>query len=531
MSASTGFHTAPIGDRPTKNILLTIVKDVDANRDHLIKHLGEVTAEMVLGHMHEEHVSGRYREFNLLRGDQDRHGFEWILLMGLGDEKDLTHPHKLHDRLRGSVATAARLFRRKHIEDFAVDDFSDFGVEPRASGRLIAEGLILGTYRFERYKSEKNRKYRHSPGISAVHVLTDDDPDAVARGMHEGSARARSACLSRDLVNTPAQDCNPESFAAEAQRVADESDGLSCQILTREDMEREGMGLHLAVGRGSCHAPRVAILSRTPRGKEAGFDLALVGKGVTFDSGGYDLKPSAAMFGMHGDMAGAAAVIGAMQAIDALNLPLNVVGLMPLAENLVNSVAYKCADVLKSHKGTTVEIGNTDAEGRLLLADSLSYACDNFKPSYVVDLATLTGAVVGALGRFVSGMFVSGNDAEIREELAQSLSACGKESGELLWQLPLYDDYRLQLGSSVADLSNCDTDRGAGAGAITAAIFLKQFVDFDVVKGWAHLDIAGTSTVDRRIVYNKAPYLPREGATGFGVRTLVSLAEDIASRL
>jgi leucyl aminopeptidase len=518
------FHVVPLNDRSTRSIVLTIFDGVDENREHLLKHLGERTAQMVMRLIEEKHVSGQYKEFNLLRGDRDRHGLDWILLMGLGKKKDIGQDYRLHDRIRSVVAIGARHFRRKHIDTFAVDDFSDLGLTPETAGRLISEGAMLGTYRYERYKSEPRGE-----NTKAIYVLHGGDGDALRRALHEGSVGAHGTVLTRDLVNTPASDLTPLGFAEEARKVVEATPALGLEVLKKADMERERMGLHLAVGRGSEHEPCVTIVKYAPRGEAAGWDLALVGKGVTYDTGGYDLKLSGGMYRMYGDMAGAGAVLGAMQAIAGLGLGLNVVGIMPLAENMISGHAYKAGDILKSRKGLHVEITNTDAEGRLLLADSLTYACDRFRPRYLVDAATLTGAIVMALGHFVSGVFTNAKDEAADDDLAGRLLKAGRHTGEWIWRMPVDDDYKVQLSSDVADLVNAQTDRASGAGAITAAVFLKQFVDFDAVQAWAHLDIAGTSLMERTLIYNKVPYWPKEGGTGFGVRLLTRFAEDLAA--
>jgi leucyl aminopeptidase len=522
-NANIEFHVVPLADRTARSIMLTIFDGIDENREHLVKHLGERTAQMVIELMQEHQVSGKYKEFNLLRGDRDRHGLDWILLMGLGKKKESIFWYRLHDRVRSLVASAARHFRRKYVETFAVDDFSDFGISAEAAGRLITEGALLGLYRFERYKSEPREQT-----IRSIYVLNSGDSEALKRSLREGAISAGNTLLVRDLVNTPSSDLTPLKFAEEARQVAETTPGLRFEILDKAGMEREKMGLHLAVARGSEADPCVAVVSYCPRGEAAGWDLAMVGKGVTYDSGGYDLKLSGGMYRMYGDMAGAAAVLGAVRTTAQLGLPLNVVGIMPLAENMISGRAYKAGDILKSRKGLSVEITNTDAEGRLLLADSLSYACDRYRPAYLVDIATLTGAIVIALGHFVTGLFTYAKAHPADAELAEKLLSAGHTTGEWTWRMPVDDDYKVQLSSDVADLVNAQTDRSAGAGSITAAVFLKQFIDFDVVKAWAHLDIAGTSLMERTLIYNKCPYWPKEGATGVGVRLLSHFAEQVA---
>jgi leucyl aminopeptidase len=283
-------------------------------------------------------------------------------------------------------------------------------------------------------------------------------------------------------------------------------------------MKQLGMNTILAVNAGSVEPPKVVVLEYNGAG-ENGKTLGLVGKGITFDSGGLSLKPADAMFRMHSDMAGAAAVLGAMQAIAKQNLPINVVGVMGLTENLVDSHSYKVGDIIKTMEGKTVEILNTDAEGRLVLADCLTYIRQYKKIDYLIDLATLTGAIIIALGAFATGLMTN------NQELADFVKEAGEVSGERVWQLPLYDDYKTQIKSDVADLENSG---GRPAGSITAAIFLKEFVG-DVP--WVHLDIAGTATMDESIMnYAKNPFLPKEGATGVGTRMMYHLAEILINK-
>ena len=296
------------------------------------------------------------------------------------------------------------------------------------------------------------------------------------------------------------------------------------------EMEAEHMGLHLAVARGSNAEPAVCILEYVPEGQErdGAWPLVLVGKGVTFDAGGLDIKSSSGMRRMYRDMAGAGAVLGAMRAIAACNVPMKVAALMPCSENMVNGEAFRPGDILTSRKGITVEVANTDAEGRLLLADSLTLACDRYAPESIIDAATLTGAVRVALGLFVTGLLTHSEDPDEDEGFADLFTGAGRRAGEWVWRLPVDEDYKVQLGSRVADIANCNLDGKTGAGTITAAVFLKQFIDFDVVEGWAHLDIAATAFMERTVIYNRSAYMPREGATAVGVRLLTEFAERLS---
>ncbi len=537
MTPTIQFKAVSRDDRSSRNLMVAIFDGIEENREHLVKYLGEGTAETVLELIETHRIGGSYKAVNLLPGDRQKHGFDWLLFMGLGKKSEIRHIYRLHDRLRSVVAIAAREFRGKHFSDFAVDDFADYGVPAEIAGQLVVEGAMLGTYRFDRYldnggaaggKKDEDAEARCE--IEKILILTDGQEETLTTAIERGVSRSTGTCMARDLVNTPAGDLTPGLFADEARKVAQANPGLRLQVLSAKDMEKLGMGLHLAVAQGSENAPCVVILEHCPRGAEAGWDLAMVGKGVTFDSGGYNIKPSGGMTRMYGDMAGAAAVLGAMQVISEAGTDVNVVGIMPLAENLVSGHAFKPGDILRSHQGKTVEILNTDAEGRLLLADSLSYACEHYKPRHMVDIATLTGAIVVALGHFVSGLFTHANTREEDDAFTALLYAAGRGSAEWLWRLPVDDDYLVQLESEAADIANCNLDRATGGGAITAAVFLKQFIDFDTVKAWGHLDIAASALVERALIYNKCPYQPKAGATGVGVRLLAGLAEQLLTQ-
>jgi leucyl aminopeptidase len=328
--------------------------------------------------------------------------------------------------------------------------------------------------------------------------------EAVKAGAERGRLIAESVCFARDLANEPGVSLPPRTLAERARTLAQEF-ALECQVLTEKELEAEGMAGILGVARGSEEPPRLIVLQHRPQ-KKAESPTVLVGKGVTFDSGGISIKPREGMEAMKYDMSGAAAVLGAMRAVALLKLPLHVVGLVPAVENLPSGKALKPGDILRYSNGKTVEVTNTDAEGRLILADALLYA-ERFKPRAVIDLATLTGACVVALGKEAAGLFC--NDSELLEKLQRA----SQRSGERLWELPLYEEYKRLLKSEVADIGNSVLARGSTpqAGASAGAVFLKEFVTYP----WAHLDIAGTANdMETRV------YCPK-GATGFGVRLLM----------
>ena len=336
--------------------------------------------------------------------------------------------------------------------------------------------------------------------VTSVRLSVDGDEGTVGEAVRVGGTIGRGVNFARTLQSRPGNVATPTHLADEAARMASET-GLTATVMGPEELLAEEMHAILAVSRGSVEEPRLIVLEHNG-GSEGDPPLVLVGKGLTFDAGGISIKPAKGMEDMKFDMSGGAAVIGAMQAIAELKVPLNVVGIIPSSENLPSGTAMKPGDIIDSREGKTIEVVNTDAEGRLILADALSYA-QTFDPAAIVDCATLTGAVVIALGHHAAG--VLGND----DGLVEELRVAGERSGERCWPLPLWDDYMRQLDSDVADIVNVG---GRSAGTITAACFLSAFVG-DCT--WAHLDIAGTAYGE-----GKRPY-ERKGGVGFPARLLV----------
>jgi leucyl aminopeptidase len=369
-----------------------------------------------------------------------------------------------------------------------------------AAAEAVAVGALLGGYAFTRYRQD-------SPRPAAITVLTSaDDADAIR---HRAQALAGAVSLARDLVNTAPSDLFPETLADEAQRVAAAA-GLQAEVLDEKALERGGYGGIVGVGQGSVHPPRLVRLEYAP--EQADTTVVFIGKGITFDSGGLSLKPPKSMETMKSDMGGAAAIVGAMQAIAALSPAVRVIGYLPIAENMPSGTAQRPSDVLTMYGGKTVEVLNTDAEGRLVLADALARSAED-SPDVVVDVATLTGAQVVALGTRISA--VMANDDGLRDAVV----AAADRAGEAMWPMPLPGELRKGLDSTVADLANVAADRSGGM--LVAGLFLREFVPAGV--RWAHLDIAGPS-------FNDGPphgYTPK-GGTGAATRALVQIALDAA---
>jgi leucyl aminopeptidase len=409
------------------------------------------------------------------------------------------------ERLR-RVASAAALSARQRR--FARIGFLNRGLDNATdSAQAITEGLVLASYSGDRYKSGE----RGGPPAERT-VLVDHpaaDAAAIERAVERGCVLAESCNIARDLCNEPSNVLTPSVFADRAAAIG-RSASLSVQVLDEDELARLRMGLLLGVGRGSAEPPRMIVLRYDPPGAPVAPVLGLVGKGITFDTGGISIKPADGMEKMKDDMAGGAAVIGALRAIALLKAPIRVIGVVPTAENMPGGRAIKPGDVLTGGSGKTVEVINTDAEGRLILGDGLWYA-QELGATHLVDVATLTGACVVALGRAASGLF---GQPDAWVDVIRKVS---QRSGDRCWPMPLYDEYADQLRSEIADMMNTG---GRPAGACTAAMFLKEFAGG---LPWAHLDVAGTAWID-----DAKPWLAK-GPTGVAVRTLAELAFTSAS--
>jgi leucyl aminopeptidase len=426
-------------------------------------------------------------------------------LVALGKEGD--EQERLRDAAAKGAALAARIGAQRPALALS-------GLDAEAAAALV-EGFILGGYRFLDYKTGD----AGTPPAETLTLVTGEATDAVHQAAHAALIRAEAACLARDLVNRSPHD-KTAPLLAEATRALAEAAGLRCEVWDRERIEAERMGGLLAVSRGSQAPPRFVVLEHRPQAPVNDRPVVLVGKAVVFDTGGLSLKPTKnSMDRMKADMAGGAAVIGAVVAAARLALPVHVVALVPMTDNRPGEDAYVPGDVVTMRSGLTVEVLNTDAEGRMLLADALDYA-KTFEPELVVDVATLTGAAVIALGDRVAGLLTpEGDGAEAR---TRALVEAGRRTGEWVHPLPMHAHYAALLESDVADLKNVG---GPGAGTISAAKFLERFTqhaDGEAAYPWAHLDIAGPAFID-----SPQPYRPK-GGTGFGARLLTALLEERA---
>jgi leucyl aminopeptidase len=431
----------------------------------------------------------------VIRRDGDRFAAGAVLLVGVGDKAAFTPTtmRRALGRAAGSLdrfGTAATTFpQAASARDLA------------AAAQATVEGIVLGGYRFDRYKTAKA-----APGLTRVTVLGSARANAktAREAIRRGRIVAEAACWARDLVNTPAGDMPPAQIAREAQKMARQV-GLRCKVWGKPELEKGGFGGILGVGAGSINPPRLIELFYTGAGKEK--PIALTGKGIAFDSGGLSIKDAKGMETMKDDMGGAASIMATMKAIAQLKPKVNVIAAIPSSENMPSGSATKPGDVLRHRGGKTSEVLNTDAEGRLVLADALAYLAEK-EPKVIIDTATLTGACMIALGDQVTGAM--GND----DALFRDIAAAGEAVGETMWQLPLFADYRRLIDSNIADVKNIGERYG---GAITAAWFLAEFVGDTP---WIHLDVAGPAFSE------KGNDLGPKGGTGVPVRTLVRYVLD-----
>jgi len=418
-----------------------------------------------------------------------------LLLVGLGPSRSIGAESL---RLMGGTALKEAVALKARSVAMVVPQVGRRGFTAQGAGQALAEGAGSGGYLFEEYRSSDRKE---EPGSVTVVASDAKSSRALRAGVEVGAIISDSVRLARDLVNHPANVATPTMLAQQAQK-AGKAAGLKVEVWGPEEIEKKGMGAIMAVSAGSSQPARVIVLRHT--GARKGKPIVLVGKGLTFDSGGISIKPADGMDRMKSDMAAGAAVIATLVCVGRLKLKANVVGIVPATENMSGASAYRPGDVIKTFDGQTIEIMNTDAEGRLVLADALGYA-KTLDPAAIVDMATLTGSCVVALGHHASGLM--GTDGALMTRIEKA----GEATHERVWRLPLWEDYMEQIKSDIADMKNTG---GRPAGAITAACLLSKFVGG---VPWAHLDIAGTAWAEK-----DKGYVPK-GATGVGVRLMVEL--------
>ncbi|MBF0626138.1 MAG: leucyl aminopeptidase [Magnetococcales bacterium] len=460
---------------------------------------GAPVEQAVTRALKDKWLTGKTGEILILPAPYHGEGhFRRVLLLGLGKRREIT-PESLR-AAGGHVVAAAHKNRIERLLLLPSLDRHNMG--RLAGAEALAEGALLGAYRFEHYRKKKSPDKTSHPRQLDLAIRLEQRSKLVKR-LQRTTTVVRGVTLARDLANHPGNVVDPDYLARLARELGERLP-IKTTILDEQDLRQAGMNGILAVGQGSTKPPRLIIMEYRNGGETP--PLAVVGKAITFDSGGLSLKPPAKMEEMKYDMSGGAAVFGFLQAIAELKLPINVVGLVPTAENMPSGTAQRPGDVIRTAKGLFVEVINTDAEGRLILADALHHA-EIFEPKAVIDLATLTGACTIALGHHCCGL-LSNHDG-----LAKKVAWAGRKAGERTWRLPMFPEYRKVLESTIADLKNVGDQ---GAGTITAACFLSRFVGPD--RPWVHLDIAGTAWE-----HTGRPHIAK-GSAGFGVRLLCRLA-------
>jgi leucyl aminopeptidase len=499
--------TGRVGDADVQALAVAVFKDEQAHEGFL-QELDAATGGLIKSVIESEELTGKEGETVYVHLGDGHEGLKAkrLLLVGVGERDSYKSAQVSH-----MAGTAARALRARNVKTIGLITRAAEGDVERTTAAAV-EGLLMALFEPDKYRTV-DKEARIVERL--VLIAQGASEDMLRRGAERGRIIGESVNFTRDLANEPGAYMTPTIMAERARAIASEF-GLEVDVLDRERMEALGMGSLLSVARGSEEPPALIVLKYTPEGFDAsaGADganggdglLALVGKGVTFDSGGISLKPGENMELMKYDMTGGATVLGVMRAVAQLKPPMPLLGVVPATENLPSGKATKPGDVVRAMSGKTIEVINTDAEGRLILADAISYA-KKLGATRIIDLATLTGAVSIALGDVNTGIL--GTDQELIDEVIAS----GREVGEKLWQLPLDKEYTKQIKSDIADIKNVG---GRKAGTITAAAFLKEFADG---VAWAHLDIAGTAWGD-----DAKPYRAK-GPTGVGVRTLLNLIE------
>jgi leucyl aminopeptidase len=471
------------------------LSEVDADLLAVLLFDGDEPPEPLAGAPGSEDVKGGYKKTTLVHPDSPRRA----LVVGLGDREEF-EPERA--RVAGAIAARTAASMEAGSLALAGPDTAD----PKALATALVEGAILASYRFDRFKSRKDGDEEPSKNLEQITVIGDS---GLTEAIETARVGAEAENLARELQDLPSNVVTPSYLATRAKAIADEHPKVTAETLGRKQIADKHMGGLEAVSKGTAEEPQLIVLRYEAGGD--GETLGLVGKGVTFDTGGISIKPAAGMHEMKMDMSGAAAVLEAVSAIAQLEVPINLVAVIPSTENMPSGTAVKPGDIITQLNGKTVEVNNTDAEGRLILADALAYAVE-LGADRIVDLATLTGAVLIALGSTYAAL-ISNDDA-----FAAEVEGAAGRTGELAWRLPLHPEYKELTKGSAADLTNASAKRKAGT--IYAGSFLEEFVDG---KPWVHLDIAGTAWDVGREYVGKGP-------TGFGVRLLVDLARSLADK-
>ena len=479
-----------VDDSSLSSEILVLGRFKDSNVEKSISFLGKQDQKNILDSLSIDLSDGDSGDYIILPGSSN---FKRIMLFNLGDKKKLTN-----DKMRAFGSKLYSLVNSKKITKMVLDTKS-FSMSSNDKSQSMIEGMVLGSYKFEDYKSNKNKKNY----LTDISLTGSIDKTIVKKAQIIGE----SVCFARDLGNHPANILTPTYLANESKRIS-KAKNMKCTVIDVSKFEKMGLGSFYGVARGA-KEPAKMIIVEYNGGSKSQKPIALVGKGLTFDTGGISLKPGARMDEMKFDMCGSATVMGVMNAVSILQPKINIIFAIGSTENMPGSDAQRPGDIVTAYNGKTIEVLNTDAEGRLVLADVLSYVDKNYKPQFMIDFATLTGAVLVALGHRASGLM--GNDDKLINRIKKSSIA----TGEKVWELPLWDEYSKDIQGKYADIQNLGQ---AGAGTITAGAFLKEFVGDTP---WCHLDIAGTAWGPK-----EPEYQPTVGATGVAVRLIYHLIEN-----
>jgi leucyl aminopeptidase len=494
------LSTQPLTDQQHASVALLLPQDFEFGAE--LKELQNAYCPALPAYIKQERFKGGAGSIVTVNGI--KHDTPcWILLAGVGKPDSSS---QAIERARRAIGSLVKTLQNKKLSECAIrlPKATLFKVDTAYLVREIAICAAMAAYRFDDFITDDENKVNKA--LKLTFVVDPEDLDAAQKGLNEGMCIAQAVNQTRHWIDLPGGHIYPAIIADHARDIAQKY-GLGCTIFDKKKLAEEGMGGILGVSAGSQHDPRLVIMEYTPAAKNVP-TLVFVGKGITFDSGGLSLKPAQSMEAMKDDMSGAAAVINTMQVLAQLKPNVRVIGVAPLAENMPSGTAIRPGDILRFYNGKTAEIKNTDAEGRLVLADALSYAVKNYKPDAIIDLATLTGACAYALGSFFSGLLSQ------HDELTQRVQKAAEVAGERVWRLPMDNDFKKAIKCDVADMCNSGNARYK-AGTITAAFFLQHFVG-DVP--WVHLDIAGTAFDVPDISYYST------GGTGVGVRLLTELA-------
>lgn len=492
-----------------KNILLhktsclAIGKFEGKDEDRIIEEIDSALDGIISKIIRDGDFKGKSNQTVVLYSN-NKIAAERILMVGLGKRKDFSI-----DKLREAAGTAVKAVKKMGVVTLS----TTLHILPpemfnmKELGQAVVEGAMLSDYSFDELKTDKEEKKKKLNNLSLMLPVNHKGIKELKIGSSRGKMVSEGVCFARDLISRPGNIITPSSLADAAKKLANGSE-INVTVIDKKGMEEFKMGALLGVARGSKQPPKLIIAEYKGAAGKDEKPYVIIGKAITFDSGGISLKPSAAMHEMKMDMSGGAAVLGMIKAAETLKIQHNIIAIIPSAENMPSGDASRPGDVLTSMSGLTIEVQNTDAEGRLILADALTYA-KRFNPKAVIDIATLTGACLIALGNHATGLM--GNNERLKNQLIKA----GEETGERLWELPLWDQYKKQIESDIADIKNVG---GREAGTITAAAFLEKFAS---EYHWAHLDIAGTAWSNK-----DKPYIPK-GAAGVGVRLLTKFLENV----